>query len=103
MKLNVYFRFRYYIKGQKKGQLEVFADVLPGEPDNIRPSSRGYWVGFTSARNYTNPVFMDDLNSYPSIKYIWGRLHHGLGTLLVGLAELSTSPTLKEIAYRVKL
>lgn len=93
---------RYYIKGPKKGQLEVFADVLPGEPDNIRPSSRGYWVGLTTARNHTNPVFMDVLNSYPTVKFVWGRFHHALGTIAIGLAELSTSPALKEIAYRFR-
>lgn len=75
--------------------------MLPGEPDNIRPSPRGYWVAFTSARNYTNPVFMDELNAYPTVKYIWGRFHHACGTIMTALAELSTLPSLKEFAYRV--
>lgn len=91
---------RYFLKGKKKGQTEIFADVLPAEPDNIRPSSSGgYWVGLTSARNYTNPFLMDLLNQYPTIKRIWGRAHHGFGTALMGLAEMSSNAILKEYAY----
>ncbi|XP_054708628.1 adipocyte plasma membrane-associated protein-like isoform X2 [Uloborus diversus] len=93
---------RYNLKGPKKGKLEVFADVLPAEPDNIRPSPRGYWVGFTSARNSTNALFMDKLNAYPLIKFIWGRAHHAAGTFLTVLADLSTVPAFKEFAYRYK-
>ncbi|XP_035223069.1 adipocyte plasma membrane-associated protein-like isoform X2 [Stegodyphus dumicola] len=94
---------RYNLKGSKKGQLEIFADVLPGEPDNIRTSSRGtYWVGFTSARNFTNPLFMDYMNPYPTVKIIWARLHHAFGTLLVSLAEMASYPVLKEVAYKFK-
>lgn len=42
---------RYYIKGEHEGKSEVFAQNLPGMPDNIRLSSKGgYWVGFASIR-----------------------------------------------------
>lgn len=42
---------RYYIKGEHEGKLEVFAQNLPGMPDNIRLSSKGgYWVGFAAIR-----------------------------------------------------
>jgi len=43
--------FKYHLHGGRKGQLEVFADNLPGLPDNIRPSSGGgYWVSMAVAR-----------------------------------------------------
>lgn len=47
-----YFLFiRYYIKGTKAGRTEVFADNLPGLPDNIQPASKGgYWVAFPLLR-----------------------------------------------------
>ena len=42
---------RYYIKGEHEGKSEVFAQNLPGFPDNIRLSSKGgYWVGFALKR-----------------------------------------------------
>ena len=43
---------RYHLKGPKAGQSEIFADNLPGLPDNIRLStSGGYWVAMTMLRN----------------------------------------------------
>ncbi len=52
--------FRYYIDGPDAGVLEVFADNLPGAPDNITPSSTGgYWVGlaFVGGRRGSLPLF----------------------------------------------
>lgn len=43
---------KYWIKGEKKGQSEVFMDNLAGFPGNISKSQSGnYWVGFASKRN----------------------------------------------------
>ena len=42
---------RYYIAGDKAGTLEMFADNLPGLPDNIRYAQpSGYWVGMAAVR-----------------------------------------------------
>lgn len=44
--------FKFYLKGPKKGNMEVFMDNLPGLPDNIRlSSSGGYWVGMATLRS----------------------------------------------------
>jgi sugar lactone lactonase YvrE len=44
--------YRYFLAGENKGEMEVFADNLPGLPDNIRRSGRGtYWVGLASVRH----------------------------------------------------
>ncbi|MEL6674392.1 MAG: SMP-30/gluconolactonase/LRE family protein, partial [Bacteroidota bacterium] len=43
---------KYWIKGAKKGQSEVWMDNLPGFPNNISRSSKGhFWLGFTTRRN----------------------------------------------------
>ena len=43
---------RYYLKGSKAGTVDIFADNLPGLPDNITPSSGGgYWVGLGAVRD----------------------------------------------------
>lgn len=43
---------KYWIKGEKTGQSEVFIDNLAGFPNNITRRKNGnYWIGFTTKRN----------------------------------------------------
>lgn len=43
---------KYWIKGNKKGQSEVFLDNLAGFPNNISKNKNGnFWIGFTTKRN----------------------------------------------------
>uniref|UniRef100_T1IQL5 polyribonucleotide nucleotidyltransferase n=1 Tax=Strigamia maritima TaxID=126957 RepID=T1IQL5_STRMM len=47
---------KFYLKGPKQGQMEVFLDNLPGLPDNIRPSGRDtYWLGLYTPRIRDEP------------------------------------------------
>lgn len=47
--------FRYWIEGPQKGEVEVFAENLPGYPDNInRASDGGYWLAMVGMRS---PVY----------------------------------------------
>ncbi|KAJ1297149.1 hypothetical protein BS78_01G355900 [Paspalum vaginatum] len=42
--------FRYWLKGPKAGQYDLFAD-LPGYPDNVRRDARGgYWVALNQEK-----------------------------------------------------
>ncbi|KAK1668687.1 hypothetical protein QYE76_056846 [Lolium multiflorum] len=46
--------FRYYLKGPKVGNYELFAD-LPGYPDNVRRDGQnGYWVALNQERTHPN-------------------------------------------------
>ncbi|CAD5113395.1 DgyrCDS2567 [Dimorphilus gyrociliatus] len=46
--------WKYHIKGPLAGEKTIFADNLPGLPDNIRPSKNGgYWIGLGAARKRT--------------------------------------------------
>ncbi|XP_078000978.1 adipocyte plasma membrane-associated protein-like [Glandiceps talaboti] len=59
---------KYYLKGPQTGKVEVFADNLPGLPDNIRSSSGGgYWVGLATIRNPTFSLY-DIMASKPWIR-----------------------------------
>ncbi|GFS72023.1 adipocyte plasma membrane-associated protein [Nephila pilipes] len=92
---------RLHIKGKQKGKVEVFADALPAEPDNIRPSSQGgYWVGFTSARNGTNPLLSDIVAEYTTLKRLYGRFHFLIGSLLVKISEFVGNSAFKAFAYK---
>lgn len=43
---------RYWLKGEKAGQHDVFIDNLPGLPDNLQGDRKGtFWVALPSPRN----------------------------------------------------
>lgn len=66
---------RYWLKGRKAGQSEVFVDNLPGFPDNLAVDSEGrYWVAFPTLRNRQ----VDTLHRYPWLKELVARLPESL-------------------------
>jgi len=64
---------KIYLKGPKKGTVEVLADNLPGMPDNVRASSSGgYWVGIIATR-FPGQYALHILDSYPLVRKIIAR------------------------------
>lgn len=62
---------RYWLKGEKKGQSEVFIDQLPGFPDGISSGENGiFWLALASPRD---PI-LDKLAPYPWTRKIVQRL-----------------------------
>ncbi|XP_004874837.1 adipocyte plasma membrane-associated protein isoform X2 [Heterocephalus glaber] len=60
---------RVYVSGLMKGGADVFAENLPGFPDNIRPSSSGgYWVAMSVIRQNPGFSMLDFLSDKPWIK-----------------------------------
>ena len=56
---------RYWLKGDQKGQSEVFMDNLPGFPNNILLRDNGhYWLGFTTKRSQS----LDDIHPKEGMK-----------------------------------
>lgn len=89
---------RYYIKGPKKGQTEVFADNLPGEPDNVRPSRRGgYWVAFATARPRSERHAGDLVAPLPYVKKATVRFLYLVAAALTQVTKLYPSPALKDL------
>lgn len=53
--------YRYWIEGERKGELEILADNLPGYPDNINRASDGnYWLAFVGLRAPVYDLAMAD-------------------------------------------
>lgn len=66
---------RYWIRGPKAGQAEVFADNLPGFPDNLSVDGEGrFWVAFPVLRNAT----IDAMHPRPWIKELVAKLPDSL-------------------------
>ncbi len=46
--------YRYWLEGPKRGQVEIFVENLPGNPDNINRASDGtYWLALVGIRTPT--------------------------------------------------
>lgn len=56
---------RYWLKGPKKGQSDIFIDNLPGFPDGISSNKQGtFWLAIAAPRN----ALLDGAHPYPWMK-----------------------------------
>ncbi|HYM29768.1 MAG TPA: SMP-30/gluconolactonase/LRE family protein [Candidatus Cybelea sp.] len=77
--------FRYWLDGPRKGELEIFIDALPGNPDNINRASDGtYWLALVGIRTPTfdlaerKPGFrLRMVKQVPGDEWISPGLNHG--------------------------
>ncbi|XP_063444225.1 adipocyte plasma membrane-associated protein-like [Mytilus trossulus] len=70
--MNICLLRRYYLKGPKAGQSDIFAENLPGYADNIKLNSHGnFYVGLGAVRyegiSRLGP-FLDLVGPYPNLK-----------------------------------
>ncbi|MFZ2987710.1 SMP-30/gluconolactonase/LRE family protein, partial [Ideonella sp.] len=80
--------WRYWLKGAKAGQKEVFIDNLPGFPDNISFNGRdGYWLALYAPRD----ALLDALLPYPALLKAAYRIPQAL------------QPKAKKVAHVLKL
>jgi len=62
---------RYWLKGEKAGTHDVFADNLPGFPDGISSNRKGtFWLALPTLRN----ALADDLHPKPFLKGLLTKL-----------------------------
>lgn len=89
---NTYRVQRYWLKGPKKGQSEIFADNLPGFPDGISSNDNDtFWIAFISIRDQDN----DAICQHPFLLKILMRLPSAFSVLkpyglVIGLDNNST-------------
>lgn len=93
---------RYHYRGAHKGDLDVFADNLPGDPDNIRRTPRGgYWVAFAVGRSRDKASALDHVAAYPLVRKSVVRLLYLLGSALKYASTLYDWAPLKDVAARI--
>lgn len=62
---------RFWLRGPKQGQSDIFMDNLPGFPDGVSSSGRGtFWVAMPTVRNPQ----ADSLHSNPFLKNLVAKL-----------------------------
>lgn len=59
---------RYYLKGNKAGQSDVFIDRMPGMPDNLTPDSDGLWVPLVMTLDSDYPALHQSAANAPLIR-----------------------------------
>lgn len=72
---------RYWLTTDKAGTYDVFADGLPGCPDNITPDDKGFWVPLVFPADADHPVIFQQWSSFPLVRKFFARILH-LGELL---------------------
>jgi len=66
---------KHYLKGDKKGQTEVYLDNMPGLPDNIRINDNGnYYVGLVSPRIPGKPHILPMISPHNLARKFLARL-----------------------------
>ncbi|XP_028093094.1 protein STRICTOSIDINE SYNTHASE-LIKE 5-like [Camellia sinensis] len=67
---------RYYIQGEKRGDVDTFIDNLPGMPDNIRYDGEGqYWIALPT----TTTLSWDLALRYPFIRKVLAIMERYIG------------------------
>lgn len=70
---------KYWIKGTKKGTVELFTNKLPGFPDNITFEKGVFWVAIPSQR----PVEFEKMYEYPFLRSIIFRLPEAIKNAVI--------------------
>ncbi|XP_070494541.1 adipocyte plasma membrane-associated protein Hemomucin-like isoform X2 [Chironomus tepperi] len=92
---------RYWLSGEKKGQLEAFNEGLPGLPDNITPDEDGLWVALVVAADPENPMLPHSLTRLPYVRKFLYRLIYLLELPFEFITKMYPNPYTKAIAYKI--
>ena len=96
---------KVYIKGPKKGQLEVLVKHLPGEIDNIRRSAskkETYWVSVLTARTAGKPNDLDYYMKKPLLRKLACRLVYLIGSGIEFVGSIFNNDLVKEFGIDMK-
>ncbi|KAF9801302.1 hypothetical protein SFRURICE_000396 [Spodoptera frugiperda] len=94
---------KYYLSGPKKGQSEVFADGLPGTPDNARPlpDGSGILVALYTVFEEDRPPLTKLMAAAPLFRKLVARLHRLVEIPFEYLNSLSPNIIFEEILYNI--
>lgn len=92
---------KYYLKGEKKGQAEVFVDGLPGIPDNVTPDEDGLWIALVVSADPENPMLPQSLARLPYARKFLVRLLHLIEMPFHFITNIYPNPYTKAIAYNI--
>lgn len=59
---------KYWLAPGKFGETEIFAEGLPGMPDNIAADKNGFWVAFPLTIDPENPMLLQSMAPLPLVR-----------------------------------
>lgn len=92
---------KYYLKGEKKGQAEMFVEGLPGLPDNITPDEDGLWIALVVSADPEHPMLPQSLAPLPAIRKFIVRLLHLIEMPFTFITNVYPNPYTKAVAYKI--
>jgi adipocyte plasma membrane-associated protein len=92
---------KFYLKGEKKGQTEVFVEGLPGIPDNITPDEDGLWIGLVVSADPQHPMLPQSLTRMPWVRKFIVRILHLIEMPFTFISNVYPNPYTKSIAYSI--
>lgn len=92
---------KYYLKGEKKGQVEVFVEGLPGVPDNLTPDVDGVWIALVVSADPEYPMLPQSLTRLPLVRKFIARLLHLIEMPFDFITNMYPNPYTKSIAYKI--
>lgn len=98
---------KYHLKGANKGQLTVWVNNLPGEPDNIKrsgdPKRETYLVGLFMGRNKHNPSLFDKVTEHALLRRFHFRAQRAIGFVIQTIGEISECDYLTSLGYEIRV
>ena len=96
--------FRYNLKGANKGTLQVFAEGLPGVPDNVRIDGLGgFYVSLVMPADKTHPCLPVVLGTFPNIRKFLARVLYLLELPFVQINNLYPNYFCRRAAHAVSI
>lgn len=91
-----------YMKGEKQGECEIFAEGLPGLPDNITPDEDGFWVALVAPCDTENPNLLHNLNRMPYVRKFIVRTLYMFKNLFQFIHKIYASPVTEVLIETVR-
>lgn len=91
---------KYHLKGPKKGTHEPFISGLPGHPDNLTPSTNGFWIALVASRDSENPSLMASLGQVPLVRKFFIRMMYLIGLPFKLIHKVVPSASVQRLIHK---
>jgi adipocyte plasma membrane-associated protein len=92
---------KYWLKTEKAGESETFAEGLPGTPDNLTPDKNGIWVALPMTADPQNPYLAQSTAQLPLVRKFQLRLMSLLDLLFTTIDSFFPNDFCKYVAASI--